>query len=149
VSWMLHGIGASPGRALGPALRAAWDVPGVPHRTIAADRVGAEVERFEQARSWARQRILQIQAETSERIGVVEGKIFEAQALMLDDPDLIAGTLSYIRENFLPAERAFDWRLLEIRSRLADTAHVMALACCGWRSPTSRPSCPRSMRFSS
>lgn len=127
MSWMLHGIGASPGRALGPALRAAWDVPGVPHRTIAADRVGAEVERFEQARSWARQRILQIQAETSERIGVVEGKIFEAQALMLDDPDLIAGTLSYIRENFLPAERAFDWRLLEIRSRLADTAHVMAL----------------------
>lgn len=85
------------------------------------------MERFEEARRWARERILQIQVETSERIGPVEGKIFEAQAMMLDDPDLVAGTISYIRENYLPAERAIDWRLLELRSRFADTAHVMAL----------------------
>ena len=124
---MLHGIGASPGRALGPAMRAAWDVPYVPHRTIAADIVDAEVRRFEEARAWARERILELQEETSEQIGPVEGKIFEAQAMMLDDPDLIAGTTAYIRDNYLPAERAFDWRLLELRSRLADTAHVMAL----------------------
>ncbi len=127
MSWILHGIGASPGRARGHSLRAGWDVPSVPHRTISPDQVDAEVERFEEARKWARERILQIQGATSERIGPVEGKIFEAQAMMLDDPDLISGTLSYIRENFLPAERAIDWRLLELRSRFADTAHVMAL----------------------
>ncbi len=99
----------------------------MPHRTISPDEVDAEVERFEEARKWARERILQIQGATSERIGPVEGKIFEAQAMMLDDPDLISGTISYIRENYLPAERAIDWRLLELRSRFADTAHVMAL----------------------
>ncbi len=127
MSRMLHGIGASPGRAHGLSLRAGWDVPSVPHRTISPDEVDAEVERFEEARKWARERILQIQRATNERIGSVEGKIFEAQAMMLDDPDLISGTLSYIRENYLPAERAIDWHLLELRSRFADTAHVMAL----------------------
>ncbi|MEE8595007.1 MAG: phosphoenolpyruvate-utilizing N-terminal domain-containing protein, partial [Gemmatimonadota bacterium] len=127
MSWTLHGIGASPGRAHGHSLRAGWDVPSVPHRTISPDEVDAEVERFEDARKWARRRILQIQRATSERIGPVEGKIFEAQAMMLDDPDLVSGTISYIRENYLPAERAIDWRLLELRSRFADTAHVMAL----------------------
>jgi phosphotransferase system enzyme I (PtsI) len=127
MSWLLHGIGASAGRTSGPSVRIAWDIPAVAHRTIEADAVASEIERFEEAREWARQRILLVREETSERIGSVEGKIFEAQAMMLDDPDLVAGTTSYIRENFLPAERAFDWRLLEFRSQFADTAHVMAL----------------------
>ncbi len=123
----MHGIGASPGRAFGPALRVEWDIVSVPHRTISPEEVDLEIERFQGARSWAKEQIWRLQAETSERIGPVEGKIFEAQAMMLDDPDLVGGTASYIRENFLPAERAFDWRLLELRSRFADTAHVMAL----------------------
>ena len=127
MSWRLHGIGASPGRAFGPALRVEWDIVSVPHRTISPEEVDLEIERFQGARSWAKEQIWRLQAETSERIGPVEGKIFEAQAMMLDDPDLVGGTASYIRENFLPAERAFDWRLLELRSRFADTAHVMAL----------------------
>ena len=127
MSWLLHGIGASAGRACGPAVRIAWDIPAVEHRTIEPAAVASEIERFEEARVRARRRILKVRDETSERIGAVEGKIFEAQAMMLDDPDLVAGTMSYIRENYLPAERAFDWRLLEFRSRFADTAHVMAL----------------------
>lgn len=127
MSRRLHGIGASPGRALGPALRVEWDIISVPHRTIGPDEVDLEIERFQGARSWAKERIWRLQAETNERIGPVEGKIFEAQAMMLDDPDLVGGTAAYIRENYLPAERAFDWRLLELRLRFADTAHVMAL----------------------
>ena len=127
MSWLLHGIGASAGRACGPAVRVSWDIPAVAHRTIDADEVASEIERFEEARAWARRRILRVRDETSERVGPVEGKIFEAQAMMLDDPDLVAGTISYIADNYLPAERAFEWRLLEFRSQFADTAHVMAL----------------------
>ena len=80
MSRRLHGIGASPGRALGPALRVEWDIISVPHRTIGPDEVDLEIERFQGARSWAKERIWRLQAETNERIGPVEGKIFEAQA---------------------------------------------------------------------
>jgi phosphotransferase system enzyme I (PtsI) len=44
---------------------------------------------------------------------------------MIEDPDLIQGTLSYIRENFVCAERAFDWQALEMRIRMQESAHAM------------------------
>ena len=89
-------------------MRVEWDIISVPHRTISPDEVDLEIERFQDARSWAKEQIWSLQAETNERIGPIEGKIFEAQAMMLDDPDLVGGTAAYIRENYLPAERAFD-----------------------------------------
>lgn len=127
MSRRLLGIGASPGRARGPVRWVEWDIPAVPHRTIAPEQVEAEVRRFEEAREWARERIRELRDAAVERVGPYDAKIFESQLLMLDDPDLVEGTLSYVRDNYLSAERAFDWRLLEIRSRFLDTAHAMVL----------------------
>ncbi len=127
MSRRLLGIGASPGRARGPARRVRWDLPPAPHRTIDGEAVEDEVRRFHAAREWARERIRELRDRTAERVGEIEAKIFEPQMLMLEDPDLVDGTVSYIRDNFLSAERAFDWRVLEIRSRWLDTAHAMVI----------------------
>ena len=125
MSWRVQGIGASPGRVMGPVRRGDREVPRVPHRTIAPDEVERELERFEAAREGALERTRELRDRTLERLGDIEAKIFEPQALMLEDPDLVEGTEAYIRENYLSAERAFDWRLLELRSRFLDSAHAM------------------------
>lgn len=125
MSWKLQGIGASPGRVIGEVRRVHRGIDRVPHRTIEPEQVEDELRRFTRAREWALERTSRLRERTEERLGAVEAKIFDPQALMLEDPDLVEGTESYIRENFLSAERAFDWRLLELRSQFLDTAHAM------------------------
>ena len=125
MSRRLQGIGASPGRVLGEVTVVRWDIPRVEHRTIDADEVDGELQRFEEALAWALERTEELRHRTEERLGDVEAKIFDPQALMLQDPDLVQGTRAYIRDNYLSAERAFDWRVLELRSRFADAAHAM------------------------
>ena len=125
MSRIVEGMGASAGRALGPVRWIDWDIPLVPHRTISPEEVEKEVERFGQARARAVEHVSHLQAETTRRIGPFEGKVFESQAMMIEDPDLIRGTLSYIRDNFVCAERAFDWQALEMRIRMQESAHAM------------------------
>ena len=122
------GTPASPGIVIGPARVLRLEVPPVPHGAgITADQVDAEIERFYDACNWAKQRIRQLQEDTMQRLGRVEAQIFEPQLLMLEDADLIGGTATYIRENFLPAERAFEWRVLEWEARWSHTAHPMVM----------------------
>ena len=125
MSWRVQGIGASPGRVMGEVRRIRRDLPRVEHRTIADERVEEELERFQAARRSAMERTRALRDRTADRLGEVEAKIFEPQLLMLEDPDLVGGTVSYIEENYLSAERAFDWKLLELRSQFLDAAHGM------------------------
>lgn len=122
-----EGVGASPGRVLGRVRRLEWEIPPVPHRTIGPEDVDSELERFEEARKQAIARVIELQAETTDLLGRFEGKVFESQAFMIDDPDLIAGTIAYIRDNFLAAERAFELQVLEYRVRMLDSPHAMVL----------------------
>lgn len=123
----VEGIGAAPGRALGRVHRLDIDVPAVPHRTIAPDEIEAEVNRFEAACETARTRLQELARETGDRFGPFEGKMFEAQVWMIDDPIIVDGTVAYIRENFLAAERAFELQMLEHRVRMLDSGHSMVL----------------------
>ena len=125
VSRRVLGIGAAPGRAMGVVRCVSWDIARTKHRTISTHEVEQEIERFNEARAWARKRIEKVRAETATELGDIEAMIFDPQILMLDDPDLVNGTISYIRDNYLSADRAFDWRLLELRSQVVDAAHLM------------------------
>lgn len=125
MSWRLQGIGASPGRVMGTVRWMRWDVDRIPHRSIGRDEVDDELERFETARGRAVEHTRELRDGTRERLGQIEANIFEPQLLMLEDPDLVEGTKSYISENFLSAERAFDWRLLELRSQFVESGHGM------------------------
>lgn len=121
------GIAASPGIVVGPAHILRWDKPAVPHVTISSDQVESEIERFNAARTWAQERIREIQRNAAEHLGPVEAQIFEPQILMLDDPQLADGTVSYIRENHISAARAFELRMLELQSEWSRSGHPMIM----------------------
>jgi len=128
VSLVRDGIPAAPGIVIAPARVLRWEVPRVPHgATVAPERVEDEVVRFLDACEWAKGRIRELMERTAKKMGEVEAQIFEPQLLMLEDADLVQGTLGYIRENHLSAERAFEWRVLEWESALSHSSHPMVL----------------------
>ena len=126
-SLIRDGIAASPGIVIGPAYVLNWEPPRAPHVTVPADRIDEEIERFAEAREFAKSRIRSIQQDTAERLGRVEAQIFEPQILMLDDIDLVNGTVSYIRDNHLSAARAFELRMLELQSEWSRSGHPMIM----------------------
>jgi phosphoenolpyruvate-protein phosphotransferase (PTS system enzyme I) len=128
VSVVRDGIPAAPGIVIATARVLRWEVPRVPHgATITADRVEDEVQRFLEACEYAKERIRGVQERTSAAVGEVEARIFEPQLLMLEDADLVQGTIGTIRENHLTAERAFEWRVLEWESALSHSSHPMVI----------------------
>lgn len=124
---ILDGSPASEGIASGTVFKLEWGVPVVPHQSITDDDVEAEIERFHEARVWTRDRLKETQALTDERLGEVEARIFEPQLLMLEDPEVVDGTIRYIGENRLSAQRAFELRMLELRSMWTRTSQPMVL----------------------
>jgi phosphotransferase system enzyme I (PtsI) len=127
MTMVLDGFPASDGIASGKVFKLHWEIPMVPHVTIPADRVEQEVERFHAVREWAKERLGELQTSTEKRLGPVEARIFEPQILMLDDAEVVDGTVRYITENRLSAERAFEWRMLELQALWSRTSNPMVL----------------------
>jgi len=127
VSIVLDGSPASEGIASGKVFRLEWGVPVVLHESIRDEDAEAEVERFHETRAWAGERLRDLKAHTEAALGPVEARIFDPQLMMLDDPEVVEGTIRYIRENRLSAQRAFELRILELRSMWSRTAHPMVL----------------------
>ncbi len=121
------GFPASEGIVSGPVHILHWGVPEVPHETITPDRIEEEEEKFNAAREWAKGRIREVRHTTAERLGTMEARIFEPQLAMLDDAEVVDGTIRYIRENRLTAARAFDWRMLELQALWIRTRNPMVL----------------------
>ena len=123
----VQGIPASPGIVIGPACVVRWPGLDVPHATVTPDRVEIEIQRFYVAREEAIQRTGELRVRAEGRLGAVQAKIFDPQLMMLEDPDLIEGTITYISESFLTAERAFTLRVLEFRSQWLDATHARVM----------------------
>ncbi len=124
---IVQGIPASPGIAIGPARVIRWPRLDVPHATVPPDQVESEVSRFQGARQAARARTTELRERVERRLGSVQAKIFDPQILMLEDPDLIEGTVTYICESYLTAERAFALRVLEFRSMWLEATHARVM----------------------
>ncbi|MEX0843036.1 MAG: phosphoenolpyruvate--protein phosphotransferase [Gemmatimonadota bacterium] len=127
MSVVRDGIGVAEGISFGPIRVLNWGMPDVPHQTLDPSAAELEVTRFAEAREWARARLLDIQAGTEEILGPLESRIFEPQLLMLEDPEVVDGTVRYIRENHLTAARAFYWRMLELQAQWVRTSNPMVL----------------------
>lgn len=127
MSLVRDGIAASPGLVIAPAYVLRWEVPRVPHASITAAEVEAEVKRFAEAREVVKARLREIQRQASERLGAVEANIFDPQLLMVDDPEIVDATNAYIRENLLAAPRAFELRVLEFQSEWRRSGHPMMM----------------------
>jgi phosphoenolpyruvate-protein phosphotransferase len=100
----ITGIPASRGIALGPAFQFLR-----PHLVVTRYNVQdsmAEWARFESALYVARQQLAAVQASVAGSHGAEEAAIFEAQAMMLDDPDLIEAVRLAIQQEGINAEAA-------------------------------------------
>ena len=121
------GLGVSEGIVEGKIHLLNWGVPEVAHRRVEPEEVEAEVALFEEARDRTRERLEELKEATSHRLGEMEGRIFDPQILMLDDPEVVDKTVQYIRENLLTAAQAFEWRFLELQAQWTRTFHPMVM----------------------
>ena len=112
---LLKGIGVSPGIAMGPTVTVRWALPEVPHRVVPRTRVEKEIRRLRAALKDVRGQLTELRARAEDRAGVDEARIFDAQVLMLEDKEFIGGVEDLIRENHLTAEKAFEFKTLEVR----------------------------------
>lgn len=117
----LVGFGVSPGIAVGPAFIVQWTFPDVPQRVVPGDEVANEIERLRAAVAAVRRHIHDLRARTEDRAGAEEARIFEAQIMMLEDMDFLGAVERLIRENRISAERAFEFKTLELRALWAQS----------------------------
>src|SRR5207245_11536109 len=59
--------------------------------------------------------IAELKAKAEDRAGVDEARIFDAHLLMLEDKEFLSSVAELIRENHLTAEKAFEFKALEMR----------------------------------
>lgn len=87
----LHGVAASPGAALGPALRYVRVTSGaVAPPPPSEERDAAQEQRKgREALTTAAEELRTLRRTVSARAGAEEGEIFEAQAMMLEDPTVL------------------------------------------------------------
>ena len=112
---LLKGIGVSPGIAIGPAVVVRWTMPEVPHRVVPRSQVEKEVRRLRAAVRDVKRYIQDLKVKAADRAGADEARIFDAQLLMLEDKEFLSGVAHLIRENHLTAEKAFEFKALEVR----------------------------------
>lgn len=111
----LQGIGVSPGVAWAPALVVRLDFPDVPDRTVEPHEVEGEVRRLHAAVHVVVDKLDKLRARVLERAGIEESRIFDAQIMMVQDPDFLASVEQVIRKNRFAAETAYEFKALELR----------------------------------
>ncbi|HEV8264642.1 MAG TPA: phosphoenolpyruvate--protein phosphotransferase [Gemmatimonadales bacterium] len=121
----LRGIGVSPGIAVGTAVVVRWALPEVPHRVVPRSQVEKEVRRLRAAIKDVKRHLSALRERAEDRAGVDEARIFDAQLLMLDDREFIGGAAELIRENHLTAEKAFEFKTLELRDAWTGSGNPM------------------------
>lgn len=130
----LHGVGASPGIAIGPAFRFQRSEPCFDRCTV--DDWASEWARFQTALETAQRQLAEVLARAEAESGPRLAAIFRAQMLMLEDPQLLQAVETAIQERRVNAESALSEavetyvQLLEalddeyLRARAADLRDV-------------------------
>jgi phosphotransferase system enzyme I (PtsI) len=116
------GIGVSPGIAIGPVYVMSTEMPEITHRAIASDEVETELFRLRKAISDVSRELDLLREHTLIHAGKEESKIFSAQIQMLEDSYFLGEIESLISENQLTAERAFEFKVLEMRDQWGQSA---------------------------
>ncbi len=114
-----HPIPASPGIGIGPVR-----VGGAAPVTVPAARPGTPVDqrgRLDDARAGVREHLRSVRDRAAREIGDTEAAVFDAQLLLLDDPDVLADTGARIDAG-TDAARAWADVLDEVEGRFAGAA---------------------------
>src|SRR5256886_7783571 len=120
---LLKGIGVSAGIAVGPAVVVRWTMPEVPHRGVRRGWWEKELRRLRAAVREVKRCLQDLRAKAEDRAGADEARIFDAQLLMLEDKEFLTGVANLIRENHLTAEKAFEFKALEVRDAWTATGN--------------------------
>lgn len=111
----IAGIPASPGVAMGPALKYEPALPEVAASTV--EDPEAEWQRFQEAIAASRAEIERLRQQTATQAGASEAAIFEAHALFLDDPALLDEVRGQILRERLNAAAAWQGTVEEMTAR--------------------------------
>ncbi|MCS3666541.1 phosphotransferase system enzyme I (PtsI) [Salinibacter ruber] len=123
---VIEGTGAAPGVVLGTAYRYEATAPTARRDAIAPDAVDAELERLANAVQRAEQELEADRVWAPDALVPDADAIFEAQALMLGDEDVLEAIRQRIRDANEPAGAAVQAVLSAHRERLEDSedAHL-------------------------
>ena len=122
---VLTGVGVSPGVAFAPALGVRWAFPEIPERTVAPGELDAEVARLHEAVAAVSEKLDLLRVRTLQRAGPAAAGIFDAQIMLVQDAEFLAGVETLIRKNLLSAESAYEFRALELRNAWQNARHAM------------------------
>lgn len=100
------GIAVSPGICRGRVVIVRPGESTIPARTIAAEEVGPEIHRLEQAILRTKQDLLEVQRKVAENMSTGDAGIFDAHLLMLEDPTLLDEVHHLIHGKLSNAEQA-------------------------------------------
>jgi phosphotransferase system enzyme I (PtsI) len=109
----LRGIGVSPGIAMGEVLLPKRVIFTSRKEVVPATRVDAELERLRLAIERTRADLVQVREKIREKMGKENSFIFDAHLMILEDPTLVRGLESVIRDEKTRAE----WALSQMNSR--------------------------------
>lgn len=105
---VLRGFPGAPGIAIGPAFVFVAKTPHVPARTIANKQIENEKKRFAEALAITRQELSVLKERAGDMIGDNLARIFDAQILILSDPEIDSAVREEIEKKKSAAECAFD-----------------------------------------
>lgn len=122
----LSGFAIAPGRVLGKAFVFRRAERRVPFRSIGKNDVPRERERLQAAFVAAQAELADLTARLSREAGEAHAYLFDAQALMLQDPLFAGRSLSLIDERLIGAEWALTIVCDELRRLFARASSVIA-----------------------
>src|SRR5258705_105115 len=96
-------------------------MPEVPSRVVPRSQVPKEVRRLRAAVRDVKRHFTELRVKAEAKAGAEEARIFDAQILMLEDHEFLAGVEALIRENHLTAEKAYEFKALEMRDLWSGT----------------------------
>jgi phosphoenolpyruvate-protein phosphotransferase (PTS system enzyme I) len=104
---LFRGIAVSGGICRGKILVLDRARHSIIKQELPAEKVPAEISRFEKSLVLTRQQISEVQRRVAQNMGAKEGDIFDAHLLMLEDQMLVDEVIRTIREQKMNAEAAF------------------------------------------
>ena len=119
----LHGIGVSPGIALGPAAFRAWGMDEPTVEAITPDAIESEWQRLESALETTKSEIQKIQEKVMKDAGAQHAGIFEAHMMMLEDKAVLAEVRKTLEDRLICVEAAYHQvldRYAEALSKIGD-----------------------------
>ena len=108
------GIAASPGYAVGSVHRVRRQTVVALRRSIVAEEVAGERERFAQAVDCSRLQLTDLVDKLERELGPEEAQILSSQLLMLEDEMIVDATHRHIADRLINAEAAFSGAIADI-----------------------------------